>query len=218
MIYENLLERIMQHYTGSGYDQDVKAAKTEFSDWAGAFDEMSPIFDIRMAQFSDWYIFTRKLNGPGVAPVEYALDDKDFMVSDEERPLLQNVRNCRHSLFEFLKIKGKDVYVRDLISGLKYVIKDSNVTAGFNSAEYFEARLIPFEGGFVFSNSFCFHPAESGKFILKEIKILKKTMGENPDVAKEAFLTKIFQMACRHERYKHLKLKDVYSNDSKIRF
>lgn len=218
MIYENLIDRVMQHYTGPGYESEVEQAKIQFSEWAGAFDETLPNFDLRMAQFSDWYVFTRPLNSVKLTPVEYALEDGSFKLEESERPALQNVRNSRHSLFEFLKLKKNDVYIKDLFSGLKYIIKDSHITAGFDSNEYFEARLIPFETGFVFSNSFCFHPSEVNRYILKEIKAAKKAAGISPDEAREALLVKLFQFKCKHERYKHLKVKDIYSNDSKLRF
>ncbi len=218
MIYENLIDRIMQHYTGPGYEKEVSQAKLQFSEWAGAFDETLPNFDMRMAQFSDWYIFTRALTDKKITPIEYAVDDPSFKIDESERPDLQNIRNSRHSLFDFLKLKKNDVYIKDLFSGLKYVIKDSQVTAGFDSKEFFEARLIPHENAFVFSNSFCFHPTEVSKYILKEIKTAKKATDVSPDVAREALIIRLFQMKCKHDRYKHLKLKDIYSNDSKLRF
>lgn len=218
MIYENLIDRVMQHYTGPGFESDVSEAKLQFSEWAGAFDETLPNFDLRMAQFSDWYIFTHVLKGKNVTPIEAALSDSDFKVSEEERPFLQNIRNSRHSVFEFQKLKKNDVYIKDLFNGLKYVIKDSHITAGFDTGEFFEARLIPHESGFVFSSAFCFHPVEVSKYILKEIKAVRKTAEGSQDQAREALIVKLFQMKCKHERYKHLKLKDIYSNDSKLRF
>lgn len=218
MIYEDLIDRVMQHYTGPGYEEEVGQAKLQFSEWAGAFDEALPNFDMRMAQFSDWYVFTRILNSVKLSPIEYALDDPSFKVEESEKAALQNVRNSRHSLFDFIKLKKNDVYIKDLFSGLKYVIKDSHITAGFDSKEYFEARLIPHENGFIFSSAFCFHPTEASKYILKEIKAVKKSSGAAQDENREALITKLFQMKCKHERYKHLKLKDIYTNDSKLRF
>jgi|FLYM01.1.fsa_nt_gi hypothetical protein len=218
MIYENLIDRLMQHYTGPGYEKEVGQAKLQFSEWAGAFDETLPNFDLRMAQFSDWYIFSRVLTSVNMTPIETSINDPSFKIDESERPYLLNIRNSRHSLFDFLKLKKSDVYIKDLFSGLKYVIKNSEITAGFDSSEYFEARLIPHESGFVFSSSFCFHPAEVNKYILKEIKLVKKSTEVDPDTGREILINKLFQMKCKHERYKHLKLKDIYSNDSKLRF
>lgn len=218
MMYENLIDRVMQHYTRPEYEEEVGQAKLQFSEWAGAFDETLPNFDLRMAQFSDWYVFGRKLKKVNLTPIEYAVEDHSFPIQEEERPFLQNLRNSRHSLFEFLKLKKNDVYIKDLLSGLKYVIKDSHITAGFDSREFFEARLIPYENGFIFSSAFCFHPSETNKFILKEIKATKKNSELSADEAREILISRLFQMKCKHERYKHLKIKDIYSNDSKLRF
>ncbi|NCN42400.1 hypothetical protein GW916_14270 [bacterium] len=219
MIYEDLIDRVMQHFTGLEYTEEVGQAKIQFSEWAGAFDETSPQFDQRMAQFSDWYVFTRVLKNKNMTPIEAALNDPTFKISEEERPSLQNLKNNRHSLFEFIRLKKNDVYVKDLFNGLKYVIKDSHITAGFDGKEYFEARLIPHEDGFIFSSSFCFHPEEVSRFITKEIRATKKANKDQPmDEGREALLLRLFQMKCKHDRYKHLKLKDIYSNDSKLRF
>ncbi|HAG90288.1 MAG TPA: hypothetical protein DCL41_00350 [Bdellovibrionales bacterium] len=208
----------MQHYTGPGYEEEVGQGKLQFSEWAGAFDETSPLFELRMAQFSDWYVFTRVLGNRNMTPIEASLNDSSFQVTEEERSQLQNLRNNRHSLFEFLKLKKNDVYVKDLFNGLKYVIKDSLITAGFDSREYFEARLIPHNDGFIFSNSFCFHPEDVNRFISKEIRAVKKSKEIPLDEGRENLILKLFQMKCKHERYKHLKLKDIYSNNSKLKF
>ena len=58
-------------------------------------------------------------------------------------PLYYSLRNARHSLFEFLRVRGSDVHIRDLFTDFEYVIHDSRVTVGFHRDEYFEARLIP---------------------------------------------------------------------------
>ncbi|NJL24111.1 MAG: hypothetical protein HC902_02295 [Calothrix sp. SM1_5_4] len=175
-------------------------------------------FELKMAQFTDWYLFTRKMEGSGRAAIEMVLDDPAYAIKDEERPYYLNLRNSRHSLFEFQKLKGDDVYVRDLFTGFKYVIRQSRVTQGFNKDEYFEARLIPHDGGFVFSNSFCFHPSVVSKYVLKEVKRVNKLPEEEQAQGREELIAKLFKMKHKHEQYRHLDIGDIYSNESKLRF
>ncbi|MGE4133246.1 MAG: hypothetical protein AB7F86_16505 [Bdellovibrionales bacterium] len=218
MNYEPYVEKLMQFYTNPKFLQEVKAAKEEFFDLAGTFDESSSDFELKMAQFTDWYIFTRKMSSTGRVAVEMVLDEPTFAMSDSEREIYLNLRNSRHSLFEFLKLKGDDVHVRDLFTGFKYVMNQSRLTQGFNRDEYFEARLIPHDGGFVFSSSFSFHPASVAKYILKEIKRVNKMSEEEQSTGREELIARLFKMKHKVEQYKHLDINRVYSNDSKLRF
>src|SRR5271168_1884115 len=120
MNYEPYIDRLMQHYTSARYLVEVHAAKEDFFEKAGTFDEASLDFELKMAQFVDWYLFCRKMNLSGSAAIEMALDDAQFPLSAEERLIYLNLRNSRQSLFEFQKLKADDVYIRDLFTGFKY--------------------------------------------------------------------------------------------------
>ncbi len=217
MNYEIYIEKLMQHYTGENYLPEVQAAKEDFFETAGTFDEGSVDFETKMAQFTDWYLFTRRMNSTGRVSVEMVLDDPSYKITEEERAAYLNLRNSRHSLFEFLKMKGNDIYVRDLFTSFKYVIRESRLTHGFNKDEYFEARLIPHNGGFVFSNAFCFHPSAVCKFIMKEIKRVNKLPEEDQAMAREELIARLFKMKNKYEQYKHLDIHSIYSNESKLR-
>lgn len=217
MNYEPYVDRLMQHYTGGTYINEVTAAKEEFFEKAGSFDESSMDSELKMAQFVDWYLFTRKMGKAAKAPIELALDDPSLALSPEERSTFLNLRNSRHGLFEFLKLKKDDVYIRDLFTDFKYVIHQSRVTQGFNREEFFEARLIPFDGGFVFSSAFCFHPSIVGKFIMNEVKRISALPEEEQSLARTEVIARLFKMKHKHEQYRHLDIQQIYSNESKLR-
>lgn len=217
MNYEPLIEKLMQHFTGSRFSNEVEAARGDFFERAGTFDEASVDFELKMAQFTDWYLFSRPMQTSGRASIEMVFDDPNYEMGDGERPLYLNLRNSRHSLFEFNKLKGDDVHIKDLFTGFKYVIQQSRVTQGFNKDEYFEARLIPFEGGFVFSNAFCFHPSAVSKFIASEVRKVKKLPEEQQAPAREDLISRLFKMKNKHEQYRHLDITKIYSNDSRLK-
>jgi hypothetical protein len=218
MNYEPYIEKLMQHYTAAAnYSPEVQAAKEDFFERAGTFDEASLDFELKMAQFTDWYLFTRKMTSTGRVAIETVLDDPTYAIGADERAIYLNLRNSRHSLFEFQKLKGDDVYIKDLFTGFKYIIRGSRMTQGFNRDEYFEARLIPFEGGFVFSNSFSFHPSVVSKFVLKEVKRVNKLPEEEQAQAREELIARLFKMKHKHEQYHHLDIHEIYSNESKLR-
>jgi len=217
MKYFELIDELMQFYAANDFANEAIKAKNEFFDLAGMFDEQSSGFDLKMAQFSDWYIFSRKLSTFGSPPIAHFLEARPKRISENDEIFCRNLSNNRYSLFEFLKLKGNDLYVRDLFSRYKLVIKDSPVTYGFDSAEYFQARLIPHEDSFIFTAAFCFHPPEATKFIETEVKRVRKLPEAEQALAREALLLKLFRMRNKFDQYKHVGIKEIYSNESRLR-
>lgn len=213
MIYEPLIEKMLNYFTGPSFTSEVAEAKREFFEQAGILDEASEYFESRMAQFLDWYLFTRELSKVHLTPVQLMCENPPYKVEDNEKDSYTALSQTRHSLFEFLRIKGHDVVVEDLFKGKKVTLKNSNVLAGFNSDEIFEARIIPFEDNYVFTQGFCFHPPDVKKFILKEIKKVKHLDTSQ----QEELMFRLLKMRYKHEQYRHIRVEYIYSNDQKLR-
>ncbi len=218
MRYEELLEKLMQHYTVGEFEDEAKEAKQEFYKIAGIFDEESFNLEMKLMQFIDWYVFSRPLRSTGESLISKALSDSKFEVLDEEKPFYINLNSNRHSLFEFIKVKGEDVYIKDLFSDYKMTLKKSSVVVGFSKDEIFETRLIPHEDSFLFSDAFCIHPAEATKYILKEIKQVKKLEESAQAGEREKLITKLFRMRHKVDQYKHIKLNEIYTNEPRLKF
>lgn len=210
--YMTLIDKILYHYAGDAFKDEVRVAKGEFFDNAGILDEKAPNYELRMAQFFDWYFFTRELKGYSQTPLDVALLARELRFDAEDLPLINQMKLHRHSLFEFLKLKGNDIYIKDLFKGDTLVVRSSLWIYGFDSDEVFEARLIPIENSWIFAKGFCFHPIDARKYILSEIQRLKK----NPDLNPEDVMVKLVKMRYRFERYRHVKVDLIYSNDSKL--
>lgn len=214
-MYEELIDRLTLYFTSDRFRDEVAAAKKEFFDEAGIVDEENQAFEMRMTQFLEWYLFTRRLKDIGITPAQYALQVEDFEMTSEERPSFENLAATRHSLFEFLKIRGNDIHIKDLLLNKKLVIHDSPISSGFNRDEIFDARLIPSGENYVFAKAFCFHPAEAVKYILGEVKKVRKLDNRDDE---EALMLRLMKMRYKYEQYRHLKLEYVYTNDKKVRF
>lgn len=214
-MYEELMDRLTLFFTNERFKNEVTVAKKEFFDEAGVMDEENHAFEMRMTQFLEWYLFTRPLSDVKLTPAQYALQLEEFEMKSDERPRFENLAATRHGLFEFLKIRGADIHIRDLFLDKKIVIKNSPISIGFNRDEVFDARLIPEGEDFHFAKAFCFHPAEATKYVLGEVKKMRKV--EDRD-AEEAFMLKLLKMRYRYEQYRHLKLELVYTNEKKVRF
>lgn len=209
--YELLIDKILKHFAGPEFQTELVNAKSEFFD--GPLDEeKTENFDLRMSQFYDWYFFTRELSGYGRTPLEVCHMVRELRFTDEENILLEKLKNHRHSLFEFVKIKDQDIYLKDLLKNEKVIVKKSEIVFGFNPDEIFEVRLIPLNDSFVFTKGFCFHPSDATKFILSEVKRHRK----DPDLDPELMMLRLVKMRFRFERYKHVKPEMIYSNESKL--
>lgn len=210
---EFYIDKLVQFFTSADYHSEILSAKKEFFEQAGIVDEESHYFESRMAQFLDWYIFTRPMNQYHLPPVQLILNKNVMNLSEEEIKIYTSISNTIHSLFEFLKVRGSDVYVYDIFAKKKYILKNSDLRVGFNPDEIFDARLVPFDGNYTFSRGFCFHPAEAKKFILKEIKKVRHLEKEQH----EALMFKIIKMRYKLEQYKHIKLEYIYTNDPQLK-
>ena len=211
--YYSLIDRILQHFAGEGFKEEVRRAKAEFFDNAGILEETSDQYEFRMSQFFDWYLFTRDLRGYSLTPLESVHMARELRFDADETARIEHLKSHRHGLFEFVKIKNdSDVYLKDLIKGDKLVVKKSPWTHGFEKDELFEARLIPHGDSYLFCKGFCFHPVDAKKFILNEVKRHKK----DPDLNPEELYLRLMKMRYKFERYRHVKIEQIYSNESKV--
>lgn len=212
MNQEECIEKIVQHFTGSKFSDEIKLAKAEFFERSGVVDELSVDFDLRMSQFLDWYVFTR-ISSLGATPLELVKSKTEILSENLAPEILENLGQIRHSLFDFLKIKGDDVYIKDIVEGKKIIIKKSPIVVGFTTDEIFDARIVPHEDSFVFTKGFCFHPPKARKFIVREIKRVKKM----PSQEKENMMLKLLKMRYLFQQYKHVNVSDIYTDDSKLK-
>ncbi len=213
--YDDLIDRLTLYFTADAFRDELTSGKKLFFDEAGIMDEENHAFEMRMTQFLEWYLFSRPLTRSGLVPAHFALELADFKMTAQERPDFENLAIVWHSLFEFQKTRGDDIYIRDLFLDKQVVIHDSPIRVGFNRGEIFDARLISNGEDYMFTRGFCFHPIEASTYILGEIKKLRKT--ENHQ-ATEAFMLKLLKMRYKYEQYRHLKLDYVYTNEKKMRF
>ncbi|MFN8791044.1 MAG: hypothetical protein ACK5Y2_06275 [Bdellovibrionales bacterium] len=210
--FEILMEKILSHFAGEGFKDELTRAKRQYFDSTVPNEENPELFDQRMSQFFDWYFFTRELDGYGQTPLEVCESIRELRFSMTEKNLIQQMRQHRHSLFQFIKLKGEDVYLKDLFANEKVVVKKSKQIFGFDPEEFFEARLIPTGDNYVFTRGFCFHPSSAQKFILSEIKRHKK----DPDLNPEGFMLRLVKMRYKFEQYKHVKPEMIYTTNAKV--
>ncbi len=210
--FEKLIGKILQQFAGETMKDELAMAKKKFFGNVAILEESSEQFEMRMAQFYDWYFFTRPLSGYGQTPLQSCFMARELRFTDQEKHLLESLKKNIHSLFQFIKIKDQDITIKDLFKGQKLVVKKSPWIYGFEADEFFEARLIPVGETYVFTRGLCFHPQSASAYILTEIKSHKK----DPDMNPADFILRLIKMRYKFEQYKHLQPDMIYSNDSKL--
>lgn len=210
--YEIAVDKILQHFAGDKFRKEIIKAKKEFFDNAGILDENSEQYELRMAQFFDWYFFTRDLSGYAQTPLESAHLERELRFSPEELDVIERLKNHRHSLFEFKKIKDRSVYLKDLVRNEKIIVKNSPWIYGFDENEIIEARLIPSGDSYIFTKGMCFHPKEVKKFILSEVKKHRK----DPDLNPEDLMLRLLKMRYKFDQYRHVSLGRIYTNNNQL--
>lgn len=217
--FEPLIDRLILYFTSEAWRAEVATAKKEFFQDAGIMDEKSDQFEMRMTQFLDWYLFTRHLAGRTVTPAQFALEIDDFSMTPQERVYFECLSETKHGLFGYLRLRGRDIAVRDLLLEKEIIIRESQVNIGFTRDEIFDARLIPYGDDFIFARAFCFHPAEASGFINSEVE--KVQLIENEEESQKAYedlMLRLIKMRYKYEQFRHLKLEFIYTNEKKVRF
>ena len=98
------------------------------------------------------------------------------------------------------------VKVKDMFTRKKYIVNGDNLI-GFEKRDIMEARLIPFERSYRFSETFCFYPDDIKTMLKKEIKEAKKQ--EEADFY--PVLLKFRRLKTMSERFTRMDIKKVYT-------
>lgn len=209
MKLQSYLDKVLESYSKGDFYEEVKRAKDEFFSRVGKVAEGSENFEAQMKAFLDWYLFDRPLDKSEICPVKLFVFDHASKLSPSEEEIYKDLAKSIHSLFELLKVKDRDIYVKDLFSSEKYIVEDSEINAGFNKGDIFEGRLIKFRDRMVFGPSFVFHPPEVRSFIAKEIKKVKN-MDPNHHLK---LIHKFAMMRMKCEQYSHIDVKNIYTEN-----
>lgn len=213
-MYQKYLEPIIEEFTTGEYYREVYEAKQEYFEKAGVVHEDDIEFEQRMCIFMDWYIFDRDFPGVDLPPIKYYFRQEKDQFSNEELNVYKDFCFTIHSIFRLKRQtwSGNGFVVQDLFANKSYTVMDSEINRGFSRGDIFEARIIPFKGGYEFSRGFCFHPAEMESFILSEIK--KVRFQDKKRQTK--LILQLAAMKLKHLRFQHINIDHIYTFDSKF--
>lgn len=210
--FEASYNKLLNFFAEGEHKTELAQAKKDFFSNAGTLDENKPNYPLRMNQFYDWYFLNRPMGSHMVTPLEVALQQKNIRLTDEDVEALNILKNHKHSLFEFIKIKNGKLIVKDLFANKKIEVLADDYVFNLDGSEIFEARYVEYNGEKRFLRGFCFHPETAKKYILAEVKSYQK----NSDLVFEDFLLRLNKMRYKFEQYRHISPDMIYTNDNKL--
>jgi len=213
-MYQKYLEPIIEEFTTGEYYREVYNAKLEYFDKAGIVYEDDVEFEQRMCIFMDWYLFDRDLPGVDLPPIKYYFRKTKEKFNNEELNIYRDFCSTIHSVFRLKRFtwNEKGFVVLDLFSNKTHTVTDSEITKGFTRGDIFEARIIPFKGGYEFSRGFCFHPADMESFILREVKKVRFQ-----DKSRQTkLILQLAAMKLKHVRFPHIDIRHIYKFESRF--
>lgn len=213
-VYEDALKKLMDEYTTGDFYREVYQAKQEYFADPGPISEDDTDFENQMDIFMGWYLFDRNLSKFDLPPVLLYYRKNEAAFADDDRLVFSRLTNTVHSIFEFLKVKGSGVLLRDYCSREKYEVSDTKYSAGFSKGDIFESRLIPMPTGtsYAFAPGFSFHPRESSRFIDAQVKKIRYQDVEQ----RNKFLLLLNRMKLKHQRFPHIDVKHIYTLEPKF--
>ncbi len=213
MNFDQVNSKLITFFNKEEYIEDLAVARSEFEKAAGIIDEDADNFESKTRQFHDWFLYSENTK-TGNTAIGLASEDGHFR---EEKDFLVNASAARHSMFELLKVKKDIIKIRDLFTKEKLKIKNNYMALEYHVGDYFEARVIEHEKVMQFTGSFCFHPDEVKKYILKHIKPIRKIKDDDlKKVEIKKLIFKLFRMRHKLNQYKHLSADKIYADDSQF--
>jgi hypothetical protein len=210
--FENSYVKLVGHFAGPKFQDELNLARKEFFENAGTLDENKPNYTLRMNQFYDWYFLTRPLKGHMQTPLMVCSIQRELRFTEEDQETIEILKKARHSLFELVKVKKDEIILKDLFKNEKVSVNTDQHIFEFDEKEFFEARIIELDGKNYFLKGFCFHPESAQKFILSEVKVYQK----NPDLDPSDFMLRLVKMRYKFEQYRHVKPDLIYTNENKL--
>lgn len=207
---EELHEKIVTFYTGSNFEHEIQDARQNFFENAGVLDEMAANYELRIAQFLDWYIFDRPLLSSSIKPIVDFLRNNPLTLPDTDLEVIRQMANHLHALFEVTGFKGEELLFVSLFDKKKMRSPLGVWKSSFNKSDIFEGRLVELNGAHYLLPSLCFHSPEVRKPILSHIKAT-----QDGDVSvRQALMLSLLKVRYKYEQFKHINLTEVYSSDS----
>lgn len=195
---------------------ELQLARAEYVERTGDLFESDPTYERRIASFLEWYVLDRPVSfAKHLTPAKMYIEHVAPQLTTPELNDLRQLTKTVLSVFEFLGAKPEKMRVKDLLLNEKFDIFERRKPAGLEPGDLLEARMVPRDNTWMFSETVAVHPREARKVILKAAKAFRKAEPEPEDHQENRNLRFVHRLAYfsnRCDRYQHLDPKQIFAD------
>jgi hypothetical protein len=204
-LYRPLFDELLAFVAQPPYAAELVPGRLEYLRQTGEVFTEDRSFDLRMQGFLDWFVFDRPLASNGDPPVRIypTAAGLDEARSTEFRLLGRTV----HGLFEVVSQRSQGLTLLNLLTEARYRVPLPGRVEGFDHADFFEGRLVPYQGSYHLSPAFIFHPRDIRSLVLYE---LERQRHERSLQSVQEVIFTLSRMATKAEHYRNVKIEAIY--------
>jgi len=171
-----LLERIAADTMSREGTAAAAEAKEEFLSTTGRVHDGDPIFERRMAQFTEWFLLDRPLGGPGrPTPCERWIAQQRGTLGAEDIADALALAASHRALLVWAGRDGRGtLWCDDPLAGVRWVVSAPEPPPGLALGDVFEGRLAAVNQEVHFTGAFCYHPPELAAEIRRSLERLAR--------------------------------------------
>lgn len=204
-LFQPHLDALVAFATPEARKDELVTARKEFFDLTGEIFEDDKQFEARMSALLEYFLFDRPREA-GLTPAAELYGQVLKEGPPERATAFRAFTETVHGLFEVRKLSDGSVRLRELFTGLDFLVTERRQLAGLTRGDVLEARLIPFDGHYWFSAAFTWHPRNAVPSILKEVKRRKKKGVAQP----AEFLADCARRSLKADRYRNIAIEKIY--------
>jgi len=196
---DKLIDRLTSYISESGREDDISRARAVYFRDSGSLHGDEATYDMRSANFLEWYIFDRTAGGKTL--LEVFVDNIEDL---EEKRIYGELKEGVRTVFELKKADEELAQLTDLRNGKPYSAVPLCGMAGLGRGDLLDARILPCEGRYYLTGSYIVHPHKAKKLIVRMIRDAdnRQDMG--------SALRTLANMSLKWERFRNYRLEDIY--------
>ncbi|MDP1915206.1 MAG: hypothetical protein Q8L14_03095 [Myxococcales bacterium] len=192
------------------HQDDVVAARAEYSQLAGdVFDEDRQL-ELRLAGFLEFYLCDRPAPWADGTPARTRYLEALQRESPAQAAAWRAFTETWHGLFQVKGLSPGVVRVVALSARSEVVVSERRAMHGLSVGDVLEARLVPFAGALAFSSAWVWHPHEAASLIVAEAE-RRRTSG----LPERELIYDCARRSLKADRYRQIAIERIYDFSAK---
>lgn len=187
------------------HQDDVVAARAEYSQLAGDVFEEDRQLELRLAGFLEYYLCDRSAPWAGKTPARARYLEALQSEPPERAAAWRAFTETWHGLFQIKALTQGVVRVVALSARTEVVVSERRAMHGLTVGDVLEARLVPFGGTLAFSTAWVWHPHEAASSIVAEAE--RRRIAGLPE---REFLFDCARRSLKADRYRQIAIERIY--------